>query len=221
MKQYLRSKVSRMASYIEIFLSALILIGILVFSVSMVKDLVIAVRSIADGSFEFDFRNFIGLMMQIIIGVEFVKMLAKHTPESTVEVLMFVIARKIIVDDPLFNEIAIGVVSIGLLFIIKLYFTQKTSPDGFILEGDTKISELNHVAHTHFDCNQAADLRSLVKNKMDVQRINAVVNAEIIMQDHIFKIYSMREHEIDAIEVSPIQGIVFRWPWQRKKNRRS
>jgi hypothetical protein len=218
MKQYLRNRVSRTASYIEIFLSILILIGIIFFAISLIRDLGFAIISIINGTFGFDFRTFIGQTIQVIIGVEFVKMLSKHTPESTVEVLMFVVARKIIVDEPQFLEMAVGVISIGLLFVIKKYWTKKTNPEGNILEGDTEIKELNIIMHTHFKKGEATNVRDIVKNEMARQGIRIALDAEVVIEDHIFKVYSVRDGDIDAVEVIPLSKYRFQWPWQRIKH---
>jgi hypothetical protein len=217
MKQYLRNRVSKTASYVEIVLSILIIIGILVVSVILVKDLVTAIVLEFQGVFSFDFRSFIGMLMQLIIGVEFVKMISKHTPESTVEVLMLVVARKIIIDDPAFVEIALGIVSIGILFVIKQYYTQKTNPEGCILEGSTKLAEMNVILRSKIQDPEAADVSDLVRKEMESQKISIIRGSRVIIQDHIFKVYSMTDGEIDAVEVAPANPRRFHWFWHRNR----
>ncbi len=216
MKQYLRNRVSKMSSYIEVLLSVLIIVGILVVTVILIKDLIYAILDEINGKFTFDFESFIGLLMQLIIGVEFVKMISKHTPESTVEVLMLVIARKIIIDDPSFFEISIGILSIGVLFVIKHLYTQKTNPQGCILESNTKLSEMNAIIRAKIQREDVNDVGELVMRAMDEEKINIVKGNRVIIDDFIFKIYSMIDGQIDAVEIIPANPKHDLWFWHRK-----
>ncbi len=210
MKQYLRNRVSKSASYVEILLSVFIMLGTAIVSVTLARDLVHALTGLLQGEAAFSFESFVGQIMQLIIGVEFVKMISKHTPESTIEVLMLVVARKIIVDEPAFTDISIGIASIAALFLIKRFLTQKTNPDGCILEGETSIGEANAILRTRLETSLTT-IRDLVTAAMEEQRILPVSGAQVLIGQHVFKIYSMRDGTIDAVEAIPARRS-FRWP---------
>lgn len=59
--------------------------------------------------------------MTLAIGVEFIKMLCKHTPATVIEVLLFAIARQLVVmhTSPLENLITIA--SIAILFAVRKF----------------------------------------------------------------------------------------------------
>ena len=61
-------------------------------------------------------------LVDIVIGIEFIKMLAKHSPGSVLEVLLYAIARHMIVghEDAVQNLVSVG--AIALIFIIRKYF---------------------------------------------------------------------------------------------------
>jgi hypothetical protein len=219
MKQYLRNRVSKAASYLEILLSVFIMIGILIVSISLTRDLILGTGEAINGAFTFDFRVFTGRIMQVIIGVEFVKMLSKHTPESTVDVLLFVVARKIIIEEPNFVDMAVGIVAIAVLFSIRKYFTNKTNPNGCILEGDTKISEMNAILRSDFNKEDCETVRELVTKAMELQRIQLVQGKEIIINDTLFKIYSIKDGIIDAVEAIPLTTRHIRWPWSKSRKK--
>ena len=44
------------------------------------------------------FSTFLAKALNLVVGIEFVKMLCKHTPETLVEVLMFATARQMVVE---------------------------------------------------------------------------------------------------------------------------
>lgn len=56
-----------------------------------------------------------------MVGVEFVKMLCRHSAQTVVEVLLFATARQMVVEhlDP--TQTLIGIIGIGILFAIRKY----------------------------------------------------------------------------------------------------
>ena len=94
-KEYLRRKVAFFASVIEIAISIIVLIAIVIAGIQVVRE----VFSLAgDPKAHEGFTVFLGHAFNLIIGVEFIKMLAKHTPGSAIEVLLFAIARQMVVE---------------------------------------------------------------------------------------------------------------------------
>ena len=69
-----------------------------------------------------EIRTFLERSLDIVIGIEFIKMLAKHSPGSSLEVLLYAIARHLVVghDSALENLLSVG--AIALIFIVRKYF---------------------------------------------------------------------------------------------------
>ena len=78
------------------------------------------------GDFYQNFEGILSEMLLIIIGVELAILLIRRRPESLVEVMFFVVAKKMLVGshDPL--EILMGVAAIGGLFAIRKYLEHET-----------------------------------------------------------------------------------------------
>ena len=125
-KQYIQSKINTVASYTEIYISILILIGIIILSVKVLRDLYQMALSISNGFNNITIEYFLVTALELVIGIEFVKMLVKHTPSSVIEVLLFAIARKLIINNGSMIDALVGVVSILLLFAIKKYLIKCT-----------------------------------------------------------------------------------------------
>jgi hypothetical protein len=66
-----------------------------------------------------DFKSILSASFALVLGVEFTKMLIKHTPESVVDVLLFAIARQMVVYHERTLDLLIGVTAIAGLFAIK------------------------------------------------------------------------------------------------------
>ena len=68
-----------------------------------------------------EFEGMLSVALGLVIGVEFTKMLVKHTSESIVDVLLFAIARQMVVYHERTIDLLIGVVAIAGLFAIKKF----------------------------------------------------------------------------------------------------
>ncbi len=64
---------------------------------------------------------FLGKAMTLAVGVEFIKMLCKHSPATVIEVLLFAIARQMVVEHADAVETLIGVAAIAVLFAVRRY----------------------------------------------------------------------------------------------------
>ena len=65
---------------------------------------------------------FLQRALDIVIGIEFIKMLAKHSPGSSLEVLLYAIARHMVVGHESALENLLSVGAIALIFIVRKFF---------------------------------------------------------------------------------------------------
>ena len=89
----LRNRIIQASSLLEILLSGLVLIGLLFSAVPLIRWMP---GLLIDGN-EVEIRTFLERSLDIVIGIEFIKMLAKHSPGSSLEVLLYAIARHLVV----------------------------------------------------------------------------------------------------------------------------
>ena len=124
MKNKLNELIYTISRYTEIALSAIMLVVIIVLIIPMIYNFIsIPLLSIKASQF----TEFLGNILTLIIGVEFLKMLAKHTAENLLEVLMFAIARQMIVEHLNMIDTLIGIISIAIIFFIRKYLLLKTT----------------------------------------------------------------------------------------------
>ena len=96
----LRNRIIQASSLLEVLLSGLVLIGLLLSVVPLIRWMP---GLLFDGN-EAEIRTFLERSLDIVIGIEFIKMLAKHSPGSSLEVLLY----------------AVG--AIALIFIVRKFF---------------------------------------------------------------------------------------------------
>ena len=115
---FCRQWVARMASIIETVVALVVLLAILVAGVRVlldVQDLFLA------PDVDEAFTTFLRSAFNVVIGIEFVKMLAKHSPGSAIEVLLFAIARQMVVEHTSPMENLVSILAILLIFVIRKY----------------------------------------------------------------------------------------------------
>lgn len=126
MKRKLNEIIYTISRYTEIVLSAVMLLVIITLIIPMIYNFVsIPLLDITPEQF----TQFLGNALTLLIGVEFVKMLAKHTAENLLEVLMFAIARQMVVEHLNMTETLIGVIAIAVIFTVRKYLLLKNSND--------------------------------------------------------------------------------------------
>lgn len=84
--------------------------------------------------------NVLDSAMTLAIGVEFIKMLCKHTPETVVEVLLFAIAKQLVVfhTTPLENMLNVAAIA-GLFAVRKFLLRAEDKPLNFFnIKGHSK-----------------------------------------------------------------------------------
>ena len=113
----LRNRIIQASSLLEVLLSGLVLIGLLLSVVPLIRWMP---GLLFDGN-EAEIRTFLERSLDIVIGIEFIKMLAKHSPGSVLEVLLYAIARHMIVGHESAVENFISVASIALIFFVRKF----------------------------------------------------------------------------------------------------
>ena len=67
------------------------------------------------------YRHFLESALDLVIGIEFIKMLIKHTPGSVVEVLLFALSRHMVLSGGTSLENLLTVCAIAIIFVIRKY----------------------------------------------------------------------------------------------------
>ncbi len=102
------------AFYFEVIAAVCIIIG-LVFTFFGVPEQVLL---LAEGG---SFITFLTFMFNIIIGIELLKMFCRHDLDSVVEVLLFAVARQVIIEHTAMIDNLICMVSVAILFCIRKF----------------------------------------------------------------------------------------------------
>lgn len=121
MKEHLEQKNSHVQRFIfntamllELLVALIVIAALLIMFTHVPTDLAALVET-------GEFNQFLKKMFDLIIGIELLKMLCRHDLESIVEVLLFSVAREMIIEHmPIYFRL-IGIIAIALLFLVRKY----------------------------------------------------------------------------------------------------
>lgn len=120
MKRRLKNKLIKLVVLFESLLSVFIVAAILIEFVDLFKYIDIIFNLSPRNSYGY-FQEFLSHILLLVIGLELIIMLIRHTPSSVVEVLTFGIARKLLVESDNMIDLVLGVIALAGLFAINKY----------------------------------------------------------------------------------------------------
>jgi hypothetical protein len=124
------NRVSTAISSIELFISGLLVMAVIInsffFVVSMFRDITQLKELINYNSFQ----HYLSYLLLLIIALELAIMLIRHKPNNVVDVMTLAIARKMLIYNTEAYELLIGVITIGILFAIKIYILKESPVPG-------------------------------------------------------------------------------------------
>lgn len=75
------------------------------------------------------FLQFLEMVLNLVIGIEFLKMLLRPNTDMILEVLVFVIARHMVVRTTTSVEDFLSVISVGILLLIQKYLENRKNKE--------------------------------------------------------------------------------------------
>lgn len=144
MKEFLRAKIFALSQYLEMLLSLILGLVIVILAGKLLMD-VFNPQYIFAG--EDVFAYYLETAMNLAIGVELIKMLCMHSPGTVIEVLLFAIARQVVVSHSSVTQTLTGVFAIVVLFATRKYlFIPHDEVEKITVRGSMTVAMANRVA---------------------------------------------------------------------------
>lgn len=112
--------VNKSIRLLEIIISIIIILGIILTLPDLVKYFISLLTSGAHDSYNL-FKDMLAHALLIIVGLEFVIVVTIHTDNSIIYLMIFLVARKMLVFSDTTWEMLLGVVTLAILFAIKKF----------------------------------------------------------------------------------------------------
>lgn len=127
MRRKIQNRIFEVCYFLESVIAVIVGIAVVILCIKLFKDMIFdAVYSTGEEVLV----DVLDSAMTLAIGVEFIKMLCKHTPQTVVEVLLFAIAKQLVVfhTTPLENLMNVAAIA-GLFAIRKFLLRREDKPE--------------------------------------------------------------------------------------------
>lgn len=113
-----RKIIQKICGFLDLIAAVLVLIAILCSIFSLVRDVGVFQRLLTNPS---EFKHYLEQIFMLVIGIEFLGMLCRPSSENVIEVLIFLVARHMIVGDTTPYQDFVSVISVALLCVVRRY----------------------------------------------------------------------------------------------------
>ena len=155
------------------------------------------------------FRDMLGYLLLLVIGLELALMLIRHTPGSVIEVMFFAIARKILIYTNETYEFLIGVVALAGLFAIRRFlFVPKISDiGGTTLSAATPVKDANRIIGSHIPEDLANTLGGVIAHLAEAYEESIEVGKNFHISDVNMQVVAVTGGLIEKIKVDKLDII--------------
>lgn len=190
----------KVADMLETVIGILLAVSIGILVVYLIGD----IKSIITNHSDLEvFNNYLAAAFNLVIGIEFIKMLCKHTPETVIEVLLFAIARQLIVEHTTTMENLVGIISIGILFATRKYlFYNFDEVDKTIYRGNERVKRINLLEHLDIPFDDKDEtLEDIVLREIEARNLEIGTGVCIYYPGFALRIAKIKNNVITRVEV--------------------
>ena len=132
-------------------------------------------------------------------------MLTTHTAASAVEVLLVVVAKRVIVDKMNMTETLLGIIAFAILFMVRKYLNSAVPADIFdavTISCDTTIKQLKKLTGLTLAADESLTLGEYVKGELKRIGLSPCEGSRISTDEAVIAIKQMQNGEIKKLEVA-------------------
>ena len=118
MRKKIRNFIDKTSEVLEIVINVILIIAVIIAIISLWDPLL---EFINNRDSVHAFLHFLEYVLNILIGIEFFKMLCNPDMDTVLDVVIFVIVRHMVVIDTCAMENLLTIIGIAIVFVIKKY----------------------------------------------------------------------------------------------------
>lgn len=198
MTKYATAILKKLATIMELFIAFMLAIGIILLSVRLAGSLV----HIPDFDVYPNYADLLETCFNLIIGVELIRMVYMHQPGTVFEVLLFAIARQLIIDHSSPLNSLIGVCAIAVLFATrKFLFCEFDESEKTLFRANQKVFLVNRLIHANIPCEDGDILKDVIIRQLDKYNEEIGVGACAYFGNIGLRVDKMHKGQISRVEV--------------------
>ena len=185
-------------SILEVVIALILAVTIII----MTFQLILSFQHLSDLNQYPNYDDMLTTCFNLIIGVEMIRMLYLHTPITVFEVLLFAIARQIIIEHGSPLNSLIGVIAIAILFATRKYlFCHFDESESIIFRASQKVTVVNKIIHTQIPYHDDETLGDVLLRKFEDDQIHLAVGACAYFSNFTLRVAKMHDGKVSRIEV--------------------
>ena len=199
MQKYAHLFLKYLTKILEFVIAALLACGIIIMTVK----LGFSMGELTDASTYPNYDDLLTACFNLIIGVELIRMLYLHTPLTVFEVLMFAIARQIIIAHSSPVNSLLGVIAIAILFATrKFLFSSFDEKDKTVFRATQKVCQINRLFQLNIPSSDKDDtLLDVLLQKLDEDGTEVGTGACAYFSGLGLRVAKIKDGKITRIEV--------------------
>ena len=198
MKQLISHILKQIAAILEYVIAFMLAIGIILLCFRMACSL----QYIPNLNTYPNYDDLLEICFNLIIGVELIRMMYSHSPNTVFEVLLFAIARHIIMDHTSIYSSLIGVCSIAVLFATrKFLFSEFDIADETIFRASTKVKVVNKILNVNIPGEAENTLSDTLLPLLEEEHITPRIGASYYFHDCGLRVAKLHDGKISRIQV--------------------
>lgn len=118
------NKITHTITYIlEILISIIIIGAVIIGFIDMGRFILVVLQNKDPNESYLIFQSFLGYVLTLVVAIELVLMLMNHSPRTILDLILFVIARKMLIYAHSLSDLVLGALAVSIVFFTMKYLT--------------------------------------------------------------------------------------------------
>ena len=199
----IKKKLVKYATGLELILALCIVLAIAIGLITIIRYLFLIFQTDVSETY-FIMKKFLAVALLLVIGVELVLMLLSHSTSSILELVLFAIARKMLVYSETMMDLLIGTAAIAIIFLTrKFLMSPKYSyeREGNIVSAASPVHAINFDSGLNLPENKGVTLGGLICKLSDETCIPIEEGAEYEVSNVKMKILKIKDGLIEQVSI--------------------
>lgn len=200
-----KAGIRKVTFYLEFLLALFIIAAVIIGMVDLIRYMVLIFNTNPIDTYDL-FQKFLGHVLLLVVGVELVIMLVYHSPSSVIEVLLYAVARKLLIGNQGMADFAMGILAIAAIFTIrKFLFVEDLSfsiSKGYGFVATTSVKAINEILNTNIPESSSITIGGYVNSYARGEGINLYKGVELEISEVKFKVLKMKNGVLQKVAIN-------------------
>lgn len=200
-----KTRIRKITFYLEFILALFIIASVVIGMVDLVRYIVLIFNTNPIDTYEL-FEKFLGHVLLMVVGVELVIMLVYHSPSSVLEVLLYAVARKLLIGNQGMIDFAMGILAIAAIFAIRRFlFVEDLSfgtSKGYSFAATTSVKAINELLNIEIPENSSVTIGGYINSYAQHEGVQLYKGAELEIEKVKIRIVKIKNGVLQKIAIN-------------------